>query len=525
MTPIPENAAVVLDVALAERPDAEALVTRRDRLTYSQLDERAARATAVLASLGVSRGDRVAVSLANGTDVVVIFHAVMRRGAIFVGINRPLAAPEKRFILADSEASVFVGDEEMTTQIEPLRGDLPALRHVIVANPGDETSAWSALMRSADPLDPVAIGAHEPAGLAYTSGTTGFPKGVIHSHHNLLVPGAAVNAARRYGPDLRKADCLALTILNMQVLSTLLVAQAQGTAVVMDRVDAAGVADWLRAERPTVFNAVPTMLHGLTHATDVTAADLASLRELWTGGADCPPAIRDGFEKKFGRRIYGTYGLTEAPTIVTQDPLDAMRRPGASGVPLPHLRVEIVGRDDEPCAPGEVGEVCVSAVDEGDWAGVYTPMLGYWRNAEATAKTIRNGRLHTGDLGELDQDGFLTIRDRTTAVILRGAANVYPAEVERVLAAYPGVAGSSVVGIPDERLGERVGALVEVQPGQVIDADSLLAHCRKELARYKVPDVIVFGEVPRNAMGKAIRPTVESTVRDHVISSSPSPDR
>ena len=490
----------MLDAALTRDPDHEAVVGSDRRLSYRDLDRAVDRAAAALVELGVGRHDVVAVSLPNTTEIVVVFHAVMRVGAIFLGLNRNLAPPEKAFILDDAGARILLTDP---ASAEPLA---PVVAIPVVTSCADEPGPW--LQVSGD-----AAGAYrrpicdidEPAGLAYTSGTTGRPKGVVHSHRNLLLPGAAVVAARRYGPDLRKGDCTALTILNLQVTSTLLVAQAGGTQIVMDRVDPVGIASWIRQERITSWFGVPTMLHGLASSPDVQVHDLASLCDVWTGGTHLPPTVRRAFEERFGLRVHATYGMTEVPTIVTIEPLAEPPVPGSSGRVLPHLVVEIRNDAGDTLPPGQAGEVAVRGRLDGDWGGLYTPMLGYHRQPEATADTVRDGVLYTGDIGELDTHGNLIIRDRRHALILRGGANVYPAEVERVLSDIAGIVGVAVIGLPDERLGQRVAAAVELAPDAAVSLDVLDAHCRANLARYKVPEEWRLAALPRNAMGKVIQ--------------------
>jgi acyl-CoA synthetase (AMP-forming)/AMP-acid ligase II len=233
----------------------------------------------------------------------------------------------------------------------------------------------------------------------------------------------------------------------------------------------------------------------------VAASDLSSLAEVWTGGADCPETIRAMFEAKFGLPVLATYGLSEAPTVVAIDPVGGPHVPGSSGRPLPHLAVRIAGPDGETLPAGETGEVRVGPADER-----YRVMLGYWERPEATAEVLAGGELHTGDLGYRDPDGNLHIRDRKSLVIIRGGANVYPAEVERVLLEAPGVAACAVLGVPDERLGERVVAVVETAGGDALDEDAVRAHCLANLAKYKVPERFVLVDAfPRNAMGKIIR--------------------
>lgn len=480
----PASIARVLDRALAEAPDREALVTRSRRLTYADLDREANQAAHALQDLGVGTGDRVAACLPNEADVVVAFHGAMRLGAVWLGVNRALAPPEQRHLLSDSGAQIFL------TEV-----DLPECPARVVGLDG-----WRAAVEAAadGPID-IDVDPFAPAGLAYTSGTTGHPKGAIHSQHNLLVPGAVLVETRGYGPDLRKGDCFPFTVLNMAVLTTLLVSQAGGCSIVMDRIDARGVAEWIRAERITTWNGPPALLHSLATDDSIAADDLASLDEVWTGGADCPEAIRSAFESKFGLPVLATYGLSEAPTVVSIDERSGDHVPGASGRPLPHLALRIAGDDGSNVPVGETGEICIAPADDR-----YRLMLGYWERPEATASALAGGELHTGDLGFLDADGFLHLRDRKNLVIIRGGANVYPAEVERVLLTAPGVAACAVVGVADERLGERVVAVVEAGDG--FDEGTVRAHCLAELAKYKVPErFTVVDALPRNAMGKVVR--------------------
>jgi long-chain acyl-CoA synthetase len=494
---MPTTVARVLDRPLADDPDREALVTRSQRLTYAELDRRADRAARALADLGVRTGDRVAACLPNEAEVVVAFHGAMRLGAVWVGVNRALAAPEKRWQLADCGASLFLADEPLDDAGVPVV----------------DLATWGAAVdAAADGPIGIDVDPFAPAGIAYTSGTTGRPKGAVHSQHNLLLPGAVLVETRGYGPDLRKGDCFPFTILNMAVLTTLLVSQAGGTSIVMDRIDAEGVAEWIRRERVTTWNGPPALLHSLAHMDQIDPADLATLDEVWTGGADCPEAIRTAFEARFGLPVLATYGLSEAPTVVAIDARGcADHVAGGSGRPLPHLAVRIAGDDGATLPAGEAGEICVGPADDR-----YRTMLGYWQRPDATAATLRDGELRTGDIGFLDDSGRLHVRDRKSLVILRGGANVYPAEVERVLLEHPAVESGAVLGVPDERLGERVAAVVQAAAGVGdLDVDDVRAHLLANLAKYKVPEQItVVDTLPRNAMGKIVRTELPALLGD-----------
>lgn len=494
----------LLDPLLERAPNLLALVGRHSRYTVAELDQAADRAANALSALGVGEGDRIAASLPNGADIVVAFLGAMRVGAIWVGINRALAGPEKAFMLRDAAVSVFVGDPEMVEQVDGARHELTALRESVTVDPAAPTDRWRELLgdalvvRTAAVIDPLT-----PAAIAYTSGTTGFPKGAVHTHHNLLLPGAVNTARGTYADGGVLGVALPLTILNLLVLGPLVAYQGGLTLVAMDRIDAVGMAEWIRDERITTFSAVPAMVHDLLTSPAVTDEMLTSLTGIGVGGADMPEAFRRLYEARFGLPVGTGYGLTEAPTAVTVEDVTQPLVPNSCGRALPQCEIVIVGPDDVELPPGEVGEVCVRASSEGEFADLYRPMLGYWNRPEATAEALRGGVLHTGDIGALDADGNLFIKDRKHDLIIRGGANVYPAEVERVLHDDARVAACAVVGAPDERLGQRVVAYVQLtEPGSAT-GDDLRELCRSQLARYKVPDVIEFVDAfDRTPMGK-----------------------
>ena len=510
----PQTVAAVLDPGLATHPGPEALVGRHTRFTYAQLDAEVGRAAAMLHGIGVRPGDRVAMSTGNQPEVVVGFLACMRLGAVWLGVNLALAPPEKAYLLRDAEVGVLIAEPAVVDELGPRRADLPTLAHVVVCDPaGGERDEWRPRLDAADPgawphpaVDPFA-----PAAIAYTSGTTGFPKGAVHSQHNLLLPGAVARERAHPTDDTRLGVLLPLTILNLIALGPLVAFQGAHTCVAIDRVDPVGLAAWIRDERVTTCSTVPAILHGLLTHPEVTEADLVTLRVPGVGGADCPDAFRDLYRARYGAEVTVGYGLTEAPTAVTMTDPATPPVPGSAGRALPHVRVLVLDDDGREVGPGEVGELGVAPRLDGPWAGVYTPMLGYWNRPEATAEALRGGVLHTGDLGCIDEAGEVFVKDRRHDLIIRGGSNVYPAEVERVLHDDPRVAACAVVGTPDERLGERVVAFVEPAPGTTVTPDELAAHCRGELAAYKVPaEWRIVDAMPRNAMGKILKPELRA---------------
>jgi long-chain acyl-CoA synthetase len=504
----PQTVAEVLDPVLARDPERLALVGRHGRYSFRALDREANRAAHALRALGIAAGDRVAACLPNDTAIVVAFLACMRLGALWVGINRVLAPREKAHILRDSGAAVLLAAPDVLAELAGAdAGDLAALRARVVVAPDRSSDEWSALVaRGNDARPDVALDAWGPAAIAYTSGTTGQPKGAVHSQHNILLPGAVTAAAKTYPAGAAQGAVLPLTILNLFVLGPVQAWQNGVCSVAMDRIDAVGVGEWVAREQICTFAAVPTVIHDLLTHPDVKPEQLVSLTSLLIGGAECPEEFRALYRERFGSHVAIGYGMTEAPTAVTRAEGEPQTVPGLCGKALPQCEITIRGSHGAALPSGEEGEICVGPARTGPWAGQYTPMLGYWNRPDATAEALAGGVYHTGDVGVLEPDGTLFIRGRRNELILRGGANVYPAEVERVLLEHPAVAEAAVLGVPDRRLGERVVAAVRLAAGASESGESLREHCRASLARYKVPDAIALVDaLPRNAMAKVIK--------------------
>ncbi len=492
----PATVGELLDAAVARDPGALALVDEDRRLTYAALDDEVGRGARVLADLRVRRGTAVAASAANGIDLVVAFLATMRLGARWVGVNPRLPSADLDFILHHARARLLLTDRDGTARSVSYGTAVGLGRD----GPWRHALTRATALRPAREADPFA-----PAAIAYTSGTTGTPKGVVHSQHNVTLPGRYFASTRDFDATAVVGVALPFTTLNVMLISVLPTLFAGRPCIAIPKLDAPTVARWTAEERITNFSIPPPVLYDLATRDDIDPALLATLHAPRTGGAELPDATRSMFAARFGHDVVGTYGLTEAPATVTIEPRGERRVPGSSGRTVPYLEVRIVDGDGAAVPPGDTGEIAVTAATRGVWRDAWQPMLGYWRRPAASRDAVRDGVLLTGDVGRLDHDGNLFVLDRKGNLITRGGANVYPAEVERVLRTLPEVAHSAVIGIPDVRLGERVAVAIECAPGTTLTRDTVVEHCRARLARDKVPEVVVFVDaLPRNAMGKVV---------------------
>jgi long-chain acyl-CoA synthetase len=499
----------LIDRAADERPDQEALVGRLNRHSYREVQALMEAGAAALYGLGVRPGDRVACAAPNQVDIMIAYLAVQRLGAVWVGISRQLAGPELAFQLQDAGARLFLGDAATLDKLACAGEATAAIERTVDMEPGD--NEWCRLIAAhrgqrapGVEIDPLA-----PAGIAYTSGTTGHPKGAVHSQHGILV--MAVHAARRSltkGPAFRKGATLPMTILNVIAKDALAALAGGGTFVIVDRLDAPGVAEWIERERLESIVCSPPTIGDFIRRDEITPAALETMKALTCGGGACPPQLRDGYMAKFGKPLYVSWGLTEAPTAVAGGFTDQCPA-AASGRVFDHLEVVVRTPNGAQAAPGQEGELCVRAASAGKWADVYVPMLGYWNRPQQTAETLQGGELHTGDIGYLDAAGWLYIVDRAKSVIIRGGQNIYPAEIERVLKTHPEVLDAALLAVPSARFGESALAAIEVA-SEAIDRDRLQAElqaiCLRELARFKCPETWLFlTDFARNAMMKINR--------------------
>lgn len=494
----PRTVAEVLDPVLAEDPGRLALADDTTELSYAGLDAAASQVARMLRAEGLSPGDRLAVCLPNGADIVVAFLAAMRLGLVWVGINRALAPPERAFLLADSGAALALAGPG-----EDLGGSVP----VLTVDDGYRRRA-----AAEDPGRPdINVDPHAPAAIAYTSGTTGTPKGAVHSQHNMLLPAANALLKGSVTPRSRQGVPLPLTILNLQILGPVTTFACGATCAPLSRIDVLGLVDGVRRHRVERMSVPPTTAYDLLTHPDVRPGDIASLTQLGVGGAGAPDGLNDRYRERFGRLFVTSYGLTEAPTAATIDDRDP-RPDGSAGFPLGHLDVVVAGDDGSPVPAGTDGEILVGPRGDGPFADVYRPMLGYWNRPDATRDALTaGGWLRTGDQGRFDSDGALHVVGRRNDLIVRGGANVYPAEVEQALMTHPDVAEACVVGRPDPRLGETVAAVVRLRDGSALAPGDLRDHCAGRIARYKVPaEIRIADDLPRNAMGKVVKKKIRA---------------
>ena len=517
----PQTLAETLDAAVRRSPDKEALVGRHSRLSYAELDRRVDAAAAGFVAAGIAPLDRIAATGANGPDLVIAFLACMRIGAIWVGINTALAPPEKSALLRASQARLLLADATTIAGVAAL-GSVPT---TIAMNADGGPDAWADLLRTHQGASrhTIAVDPWAPAIIAYTSGTTGEPKGVVHSQHNFITACASAVARGQRGLSGRRSAGLPMTIPNVMLRGPLLSLYAGGTYVCVDAAHAQGIAEWIDREKIESIAIVATVLHDLMFDPTIDPARLQTLTYPIVGGGSLPEKLRVAYHERFGRNVQFTYGLTEAPTVVAETDPDAPFLRGASGKALPHIDLAILDESGSQAMTGKEGEICLRAVQEGPWAGVYTPALGYWMQAEKSAALYRDGWMRTGDMGSLDRDGNLFVLDRRGDLIVRGGGNVYPADVERVLVALDAVAAAAVIGVPDDRLGERVAAVVELVPGVPATAPTIVDlrdACIKELAKYKVPtDWYVVETMPRNPMRKIVKPRLAAMIEEGALRS------
>ncbi|HJT56103.1 MAG TPA: long-chain fatty acid--CoA ligase [Ktedonobacteraceae bacterium] len=484
---------------------------------YTNVDvaREATQLAAGLQSLGIQKGDRVIVMMINSPEVIIAYQAIARVGAIIIPVLPLLKGPEVRYIAENSAAKAIITGSILLPLLQSALAGIDSLQHIIatgVEAKGGEADkstvgtinrplrAYRDIVamgasyadRFLEDLEGISLSPDDTAVTIYTSGTTGRPKGVMLSHRNLTS-----NALSGIGKDrTERREQNQLTVLPLAHSYGLLVSNVSylsGATIVMHpRFDTSAVLSAIERYRINGFAGVPAMYVALLYTPDADKYDTSSLENCVCGSAPLPIAVLEAFEQKFGCRILEGYGLTEASTVLTGHSVDMVRKPGSVGTPVEGVEIRIVDENDQPVPTGEVGEIIARGANI---------MQGYYNMPEETRAALRNGWLYTGDMGRLDEDGYLYIVERKKDLIIRGGFNIYPRDVEEVLNRHPTVIESAVIGIPSVRMGEEVKAFVVTNTD--VDAETLKAFCQEALANYKTPSEIEFvNALPRNLVGK-----------------------
>lgn len=540
LEPYPEHSLYqILRDAATSYPDRPATAFLGNHLTYNELEAQVKRMAASLAAIGVERGDRVGLILPNCPQFVIGYYAALRLGAIAVGNNPLYTRRELTHQLVDSGCKVVIVLDQLYPTLDAARGDLPELVHVITTKVTDymrpplswlaplrfrrearaegrpwppvpkdaEVTWWKDLMDGDDPVPPVAEvdARNDTAALVYTGGTTGLAKGTKLTHFN-LVANAMQN--RSWFPGLtdgEEAGMCALPFFHsygMTVCMNLGILRAGKLILVPRPSDTDSVLRAIEKERPTLFPGVPRLYIAINEAAAGKNIDMTSIRACFSGAAKMPGAVLERFEAATGGTIVEGYGLTETSPTTHANPIVGTRKGGSVGLPFPDTDCRVADLDDpaKEVPRGQPGELLISGPQV---------MAGYWDKPEETRQSFIDGWFRTGDVVEMDEDGYFYIVDRIKEMIIVSGFNVYPSDVEEFLYQHPKVEKAAVIGVPDETTGEAIKAFLVLREGATATAEEIIEWCRDPdtgLAGYRVPKYIEFRDsIPETMVGKVLR--------------------
>lgn len=481
--------------------DGEALVFDGRTFTFRELDQLIGRAAAGLQGIGIGKSDVVSLYASNSWQWVVCYHAVQRLGAVVNPVNTMLTQPELEYVVNDCGAKVVILSDDKHKMIPGLRANTRLAALVSFGDtPPDGVVSLADLLNSGRPApEPVAVDADALSTIGYTSGTTGHPKGAMMPHKAVVLSALGLTVLQG-----RRADDIGISSLPLPHVYGANVMNGMflvGNKLVLhSRFDAARTLADIAGYRATVFDGVPTMWMFLLNTVELKTVDFSSLRLGCSGGQTIPVATLERIERTFGIDMMEVWGMTELAGVASSTVAGGLKTPGSAGIAYPYCEFRVVDPEDASrvLPRGETGELM--------YRGPLV-MHGYWGAEKKTRETIEpDGWLHTGDLGSMDENGSIYIVDRLKDLIITGGFNVYPAEIERVLAAHPSVALAAVGRQPDAIKGEIAKAFIILKEGAKADAEAIMAHCRANLAAYKCPRKIQFvRDVPRTSSGKIMR--------------------
>jgi long-chain acyl-CoA synthetase len=519
-----------LDASAEQWPQQPALTLKGKTLSYRQLKEQVDRFATGLAGLGVKKNSRVALWMPNLPQMVISYFAALRLGSQVVNTNPLYVEREIEHQFNDAGVSVVVTLDFLWWY--KLRGmiDKTKIEHVVVTSIPDylpfplnflaplklkktqqyvkvprepKVLFFKEIIKNNPPRPPkVDIPLDHVALLQYTGGTTGVSKGAVLTHGNISAncqQGSAWFPIVEDGKETLLACLPYFHVFGMTVSMLFPIKVGAHIVLTPNPRDIADLVKSITKYRVTIFPAIPALFVAINNFPQIDKLDISSIKGCFSGSAPLPIEVLERFEKLTGGKITEGYGLTETSPITHANPLNGLRKPGTVGVALPLTDAKVVDL--------ETGERELSVNEEGELV-IKGPqvMAGYWNRPDETAKTIKNGWLHTGDLAKIDEDGYITIVGRKKDMILVSGYNVYPDEVDDVLYAHPAVLEAATVGVPHEQKGEIVKSYIALKPGETVSAEAITEYCRKELAPYKVPKQIEFlPELPKSSMMKILR--------------------
>ena len=504
------NIGTLLSKAALNFPSKTAIVQGAGSWTYQEFDARANRLANALGALGVRRGDNVALLMVNGHQMLEAMFATFKMGCGAVPINFRLHPNEFSFIIDHSETKAVICSPRFNESLVGVRDRIPRVRHLVAIEgaEGEQIDCEELISPQSEQFNDVSVGPDDVAWLFYTSGTTGQPKGAMLTHRNLLAmtlgfyadmcPGFGMDEVVFHGAPLSHGSGL-YALPNVAKAARHVIHESTSF-------DPRTVLQTIQEHQVTNLFAAPTMIKRLVDCPAIGDFDLSSLKAVIYGGA--PMLVEDLLEamRKLGNCLVQLYGQGESPMTITYLPHEdhvqngsekQLKRLSSAGIARTDVEVAIFGPDDRALPAGEMGEI----VTRSDLV-----MKGYWRNPEASAETLRSGWLHTGDVGYMDEDGYLFLMDRSKDMIISGGENIYPREIEEGLIQHPAVREVAVIGVPDPEWGEAIKAVVATVEDQTVTESELIRHCQDHIASYKKPKSVDFvTELPKNNYGKIMK--------------------
>ncbi len=495
------NIANVIELQAFKIPDKEAVMFGEKAYSYEFMNAQANKVANGLVSLGIEKGDRVAMWLPNCIEFLTSFYGILKTGAVALPMNILYKERELQFLLSNSQSKAVIILEEGLEVINAIKDSLPDLEQIIVigAGGGDgKTVSFQKMVESnPDAFFSLNLSPDDTATILYTSGTTGNPKGAMLTHRNLLMN--AEYYAAGLGADENWVGLCVLPLSHLLSLAAgVMVLFGKGASMhVMKQFQAEEAAELISAHKVNYSFAVRTVYTMLLALAGQSRYDCTSLEICIVTGAVTPLELRKEIEETFGCKTIQAYGQVESSPVITMDRVDMKRKFESVGYPLPHIEVKIVDDEDRSLGPNEHGEICCKG---------HCVMKGYWNNPKGTRDTIKDGWLHTGDIGMVDDEGYLYIFDRKKDMIICGGYNIYPIELEELLYENPKVLEAAVVGVPNEKMGEIPKAYISLKPGIEADEEEIMDYVRERLAKYKKLRAVEFlDELPKGPTGKILR--------------------